>query len=152
MKSPLLTLSLCCIGILMVYTGGCIAADTKMSETSNLSAFKERVNESQKYYDELVASDPENATAWCIRGMFYNNNYNRYDEALASCERALGLDPEYGLAWYLKGTILTNMEKDAEAEACFRNATKYDPTLPEGLGEPVERSSYGAGGYSIATG
>ncbi|MBP2144880.1 hypothetical protein J2129_000334 [Methanofollis sp. W23] len=39
MKSPPLKLSLCGIGILILYTGGCIAADTKMSETSNLSAF-----------------------------------------------------------------------------------------------------------------
>ncbi|MBP2144879.1 tetratricopeptide (TPR) repeat protein [Methanofollis sp. W23] len=77
------------------------------------------MNESQEYYDDLVISDPENATAWCIRGMSYNNNYNQYEEALTSCNHALELDPEYGLAWYLKGIIYLNMENGPEAELCF---------------------------------
>jgi tetratricopeptide (TPR) repeat protein len=71
--------------------------------------------------------------AWCIRGMYYNNNYNQYAEALESCNRALELDPEYGQAWYLKGVILTNMNRTDEAAACFETATKYDPGLPRGM-------------------
>lgn len=153
MKSLIPKLSLCGIGILILYTGGCITADTGKTDSSNLSQFKERVNESQEYYDELVNSDPENATAWCIRGMFYNNNYNQYDEALASCNHALELDPEYGLAWYLKGIIYLNMENGPEAELCFQNATRYDPSLAQYVEEKSEAvSPYGAKGYSIATG
>ncbi|WP_437178581.1 tetratricopeptide repeat protein [Methanoculleus methanifontis] len=91
----------------------------------------ENVNESQEYYDNRVAVDPDNAEAWCIRGMYYNNYHNQYAEAMESCNRALELDPEYGLAWYLKGVILTNMNKTDEAAACFENATRYDPGLKE---------------------
>jgi superkiller protein 3 len=93
----------------------------------------ENVNESQEYYDNLVASDPVNATAWCIRGMYYNNCYGQYAEALESCNKALELDPEYGLAWYLKGVILTNMNMTDGAALCFENATRYDPDLAQYL-------------------
>ncbi|WP_300998961.1 tetratricopeptide repeat protein [Methanoculleus sp.] len=93
----------------------------------------EKVNESQEYFDNLVASDPVNATAWCVRGMYYNDNYGQYAEAMESCNRALELDPESGLALYLKGVILTNMNVTDEAAACFENATRYDPGLAQYL-------------------
>jgi superkiller protein 3 len=89
----------------------------------------EKVNESQEYYDNLVALEPNNATAWCIRGMYYNDNYGQYAEAMTSCNKALELDPEYGIAWYLKGVILINTNMTDEARLCFENATRYDPGL-----------------------
>jgi tetratricopeptide (TPR) repeat protein len=115
-------LLLCCIFF------GCIA-NIENPDTVQLSQFKEKVNNSQEFYDELVASDPNNATAWCLRGMYYNDNYDQYDEALQSADRALELNPEYGLAWYLKGVILLNTNKNYEAQLCFQNATKFDPGL-----------------------
>jgi len=115
-------LLLCCI------FSGCIG-NIENTDNVQLSQFKEKVNNSQEFYDELVASDPNNATAWCIRGMYYNDNYDQYDEALKSANRALELNPEYGLAWYLKGVILMNMNQNYEAKLCFQNATKYDPGL-----------------------
>lgn len=102
---------------------------TENRDNENRTYFMEKVNESQEYFDNLVASDPVNATAWCVRGMYYNNHYNQYAEAMESCNKALELDPEYGLAWYLKGVILTNMNMTDEAAACFENATRYDPGL-----------------------
>lgn len=90
-------------------------------------------NGSRAYYDDLVASDPDNATAWCIRGMYYNNHYDQYAAALESCNKALELDPEYGQAWYLKGVILVNTNKTDEARLCFANATRYDPGLAKNL-------------------
>lgn len=102
---------LCCALSLILCSGGCITHA-----------------KSQEYYDNLIAAEPENAEAWCIRGMYYNN-HNQYAEAMASCNRALELDPEYGLAWYLKGIILTNMDMTDKAALCFENATRYDPGL-----------------------
>lgn len=112
MKAPSPTACLCCALILILFSSGCI--------TKN-----------QEYYDNRVAAEPDNAEAWCIRGMYYNDNYGQYAEAMESCNKALELDPEYGLAWYLKGVILTNMNKTDEAAACFENATRYDPGLKE---------------------
>ncbi|MFA6331592.1 MAG: tetratricopeptide repeat protein [Methanoregula sp.] len=104
----------------------------------DVSAFHARVNASLARADRLVAADPQNATAWCIRGMHYNDISSRYDNAtdryyrlssqydaaLESYDRGLALDPENGLCWYAKGTTLRNMNRTAEAEACFENAKK----------------------------
>ena len=120
-------LFLCCVSV------GCIA-DTKNPDTMPTEKFMEKMNASQEYYDTLVLSDPDNAEAWCYRGMYYNDNFDQsysdqYDEALISCEKALELDPKYGLAWYLKGIILMNTNRNSESLLCFENAAKYDPEL-----------------------
>ncbi len=99
----------------------------------NITYFMEKVNGTQKYYDALVVSDPDNVTAWCVRGIYYNNCYGQYTEAMGSCNRALELDPESGLAWYVKGVILVNTNKRDEARLCFENATKYEPALAKDL-------------------
>ncbi len=116
MKAPLLVACLCCALIVTLSSGGC-TANTK----------------DQEYYDNWVAAEPDNAEAWCIRGMYYNDNYGQYAEAMESCNRALELDPGYGLAWYLKGVILTNMNMTGEATPCFENATRYDPGLAKSV-------------------
>ena len=116
MKAPLLAACLCCALIVTLSSSGC-TANTK----------------DQEYYDNWVAAEPDNAEAWCIRGMYYNDNYGQYAEAMESCNKALELDPEYGLAWYLKGVILTNMNMTGEATPCFENATRYDPGLEKSV-------------------
>ncbi|MBP7300042.1 MAG: hypothetical protein KA967_06575 [Methanoculleus sp.] len=116
MKAPLLVACLCCALIVILSSSGCMASA-----------------KDQAYYDNWVAAEPDNAEAWCIRGMYYNDNYGQYAEAMESCDRALELDPEYGLAWYLKGVILTNMNMTGEAAPCFENATRYDPGLEKGV-------------------
>ncbi|WP_245543590.1 tetratricopeptide repeat protein [Methanoplanus limicola] len=55
-------------------------------------------------------------------GMYYNNNFNRYDEALESADKAIEINPEYGLAWLLKGYVLLNIANISEAEFSFENA------------------------------
>ncbi len=132
MELPSSAACLCCALVIVLFSSGCVTY-TESPDNEDMARFMENVNESQEYYDNLVASDPTNAEAWCIRGMYYNNYHNRYAEAMESCNRALELDPEYGLAWYLKGVILTNMNKTGEATACFENATRYDPGLAQYL-------------------
>ncbi|MDK2889959.1 MAG: hypothetical protein PWR21_591 [Methanoculleus sp.] len=128
MKFPLPTACLCCALIVILFSSGCMTY-TESRNNENMTYFMEKVNESQEYYDNLVAVEPNNAEAWCIRGMYYNNCYGQYAEAMESCNRALELDPEYGIAWFLKGVILTNMNVTDEAALCFENATRYDPGL-----------------------
>jgi tetratricopeptide (TPR) repeat protein len=132
MKFLLANACLCCALIFILFTSGCMT-NAENPNNEDMTYFMEETNESQEYYDDLVASDPSNATAWCIRGMYYNNCYGQYTEAMESCNKALELDPEYGVAWYLKGVILVNTNKRDEATLCFENATKYDPELTKYL-------------------
>ena len=80
-------------------------------------------------YDNLVRDDPLNATAWCIRGNYYNNAFSQYDIALQSYNRSLELDTEYGYAWFSKGVTLQNLKHYYEAKLCYEKALLYDPSL-----------------------
>jgi tetratricopeptide (TPR) repeat protein len=89
----------------------------------NQSQFAAGINASQGYYDNLVRDDALNATAWCIRGNYYNNAFNQYDTALQSYNRSLELDPGYGYAWFSKGVTLQNMGYYNESKQCFKKST-----------------------------
>ncbi|EHQ35142.1 tetratricopeptide repeat protein [Methanoplanus limicola] len=128
---------LVCFLVFALFASGCITGAEDPDE--RFSEFMIKVNETGKHYDDMVGLDPENATAWCYRGMFYNDNFNRYEEAMESCNKALELNPEYGLAWYLKGIIFMNMNNSSAAQLCFENATKYDPDLKADI--PVSSNS-----------
>ena len=124
----------CCVMAVGCVDDGTISADGMPSEE-----FQKTVNagqENREYYDKFVQSNPDNAEAWFIRGLYYNancdqrdQNSDQYDEALLSCDKALELDPDYGDAWYLKGIVLMNMNRHCESLPCFENAAKYDPEL-----------------------
>ncbi|WFN36411.1 tetratricopeptide repeat protein [Methanomicrobium antiquum] len=111
-----------------IFFSGC----TGRSSEENLKAMAEfatKANASAKHYDNMVESDPGNATAWVIRAMYYNNNFNQYDEALYSVNKALEINPELGLSWHTKGFILLNSGDKTGAALCYENATRYDPSL-----------------------
>lgn len=132
MKSRPSHACLCCALILTLVSSGCIAY-TENQDNGNMTYFMEKEDRLQEYYDNRVAAEPDNAEAWCIRGMYYNDNYGQYEEAMKSCNRALELDPEYGLAWFVKGIVLTNVNETDEAALCFENATRCDPELEKEL-------------------
>lgn len=94
------------------------------------SQFAEEINASQSYYDQLVMEDSLNATAWCLRGNYYNDAFNQDEKALQSYNQGLELDPINGYCWFSKGITLQNMNRFNESEICFENAKKFDPTLP----------------------
>ncbi|WFN37882.1 tetratricopeptide repeat protein [Methanomicrobium antiquum] len=115
---------------LLVFCCGC-TGDYGENGKENLNESAPKTIEEQSYYDRVVEAEPDNATAWCLRGMYYNNNLNRYKEALKSADKAIELSPEYGLAWLLKGYILLNTGNISRAESSFENATSYNPELKE---------------------
>jgi len=92
-------------------------------------AFAEKANASLKNADRMVYEDSQNATAWCIRGMSYNNVLGQYDVAIESYNRGLALDPENAICWLGKSITLQNMRQYGEADACFETACRLDPSL-----------------------
>jgi len=117
------------IFFILLFTCGCISQSPMTAEKTSVQ-FADKINASQSFFDQMVITDPQNATAWCIRGMYYNNAFGQYDKALENYNRGLELNSKNGLCWYAKGTTLRNMKQFEEAEICYENAKKNDPTLP----------------------
>jgi len=128
MRENIKVFSYVIILFLFLVNCGCIALSPPIFE-KNQSQFADEMRASQSYYDNLVRDDPLNATAWCIRGNYYNNAFSQYDTALQSYNRSLELDPEYGYAWFSKGVTLQNMKHYDEAKLCYEKALLYDPSL-----------------------
>ena len=65
---------------------------------------------------------PDYAEAWSNKGIVLNK-LNRFDEALAHYDKALGLKPDYAEAWSNKGVTLNELKRYDDAIA------KYDKAL-----------------------
>jgi tetratricopeptide (TPR) repeat protein len=58
------------------------------------------------------------------------SNLKRYDEALASYDRALELDANYQWAWASRGNVLDNLKRYDEALVSYDRALELDPNDP----------------------
>ena len=128
MKSKSVLPVIIIIAMLALLSAGCTGHSGENDLLSEMSEFVVKANLSAEYYDNMVEYHSENATAWSIRAMYYNSNFNR-SEALESVNRSLEIDPEFGVAWAVKGFILLNSGDEKGAQLCFDNAVKYDPSL-----------------------
>jgi tetratricopeptide (TPR) repeat protein len=114
------------LGIFLI-SSGCTSPQEDASIQAQ--AFAEKASASLKDADLMVDKDPQNATAWCIRGLSYNNNFGQYDVAIESYNRGLALDPANAICWLGKSITFQNMRQYDEADACFETACRLDPTL-----------------------
>jgi len=76
--------------------------------------FSKIVNRSKKIlasFDHALTLDPNNATAWCLKGICFRN-LDRDEEALEALDHALTLDPNNAAAWYLKGVSLIDIDQE----------------------------------------
>jgi tetratricopeptide (TPR) repeat protein len=76
----------------------------------------ELVEENQTLAAELV-------TVWLAT--------ERYDEALALCDKRLKAHPEEAFAHYLKGRVFSRMKKYDSAKKAFEKAAEIEPMWPE---------------------
>jgi Flp pilus assembly protein TadD len=51
----------------------------------------------------------------------------KYDEALVEADIAIHLDPTHAQPQHMKGVVLSRVGRNAEAEACFREALRLEP-------------------------
>ncbi|MFP5273933.1 tetratricopeptide repeat protein, partial [Coleofasciculus sp.] len=74
----------------------------------------ERYQEALVSYDKVIELDPNDATAWVIRGgVLYK--LERYEETLVSCDKAIELNPNDAPAWVIRGGVLYKLERYEEA-------------------------------------
>ncbi len=88
-------------------------------------------------FTQAIAIDPQNAEFYLDRGdahWRWHPEKSNQEQALADCETAINLNtsPQLtGRAWYVKGRIFHSQQKAAEANRCFKEALKLDPSLEE---------------------
>ena len=77
-------------------------------------------------YDALLAHNPAQASWWSARGECLRQ-CRRYDEAVASCERALVLEPRMINAAMCKAVALASLGVIDVAQQSFAQAFSWDP-------------------------
>ena len=77
-------------------------------------------------YQALVAAAPDRAPWWCEHAECLRQ-LRRYDEAIASCDRALSLDPRAVAAMMCKAVTLAIMGELDAAQRLFAQAFAQDP-------------------------
>jgi tetratricopeptide (TPR) repeat protein len=69
---------------------------------------------------------PNNVEGWVMKG-YALHNLQRYDEAIASYDKAIEINPNDADAWHNKGTALDELGKYNEAIACYDKAIEINP-------------------------
>ncbi|NMG06614.1 tetratricopeptide repeat protein [Brasilonema sp. UFV-L1] len=77
-------------------------------------------------YAEKLVEIRSHAQDWSAQGRCLNN-LERYEEALASFDKAISLDPNYDWAWANRGDVLDNLQRYEEALLSYDKAILLDP-------------------------
>ncbi len=93
-----------------------------------------RYEEATASCNQAIALQPENATAWVIRGALLHNNLGRYEEALASHEQAITLQPNNATAWGNRGITLNELGRYEEALTSYDQALSRQPDFATAWG------------------
>lgn len=86
-----------------------------------------------QHYDEAIAScdrllqqNPDDPTAWLMRGMALENS-NQYREAVKSYNHVLTIQPSDHLAWFKRGALLEKLGMYDEAAKSYGQVAKLQP-------------------------
>ena len=82
--------------------------------------------EAIKYYDKVLAIDPNHVNALYGKGAELFNS-GRYEEAILSFNKTLAIDPNYILALYYEGVSLANLIQYEEAIKYYDRVLAIDP-------------------------
>jgi tetratricopeptide (TPR) repeat protein len=132
----------------LLLAGGCLQ---QTADLRSLEEIRQMGHQAIADLDRETEANPENATAWCTKGMWLTSIDDRNDAAIECYDRALALDPDYALAWYGKGIALWNLEDYDLADSCFEKAVGLDPSLAPHVPSRPD-TEYGASAVSIVTG
>jgi FkbM family methyltransferase len=85
-----------------------------------------KVREAEQIYQQALAAEPMNASAWCYLGIAFHDQ-ERYDEAVAAYQRALKLKPHFPIALNNLGNSFRLMRRLPEAVTAFDQALAQQP-------------------------
>jgi tetratricopeptide (TPR) repeat protein len=82
-------------------------------------------------YDKLIEVNPnDDYKAWYGRGVMLKN-LGRYEEAIASLDKALEIKPDYYKAWYSRGNALYALDFYEEAIFSYEKAIQLKPDFAQ---------------------
>jgi tetratricopeptide (TPR) repeat protein len=93
---------------------------------ANTLAQSGQLTEALVLYDEYLALEPNNASAWNNCG-YVLDDLGREDEAIASFDRALAINPHYPQALCNKGFVLDKMRRWSAAVVSFDLCIRIQP-------------------------
>ncbi len=74
-----------------------------------------------------IASYDKAAVAWNNRGVVLCDHLQRYEEAIASFDKALEIKPDFHYAWFNRGVALRNLGQNEQAVASSDKALEFKP-------------------------
>lgn len=83
-------------------------------------------------YRQVLASDPENANAWCYLGMVCFDA-KRLDESIAAYRRAVEISPQFAVAHNNLGNTFRTLHRYQEAIASYNAALRIKPEYVNAL-------------------
>jgi tetratricopeptide (TPR) repeat protein len=86
--------------------------------------------EALELFDAILAEDESDVSAWNSRGVALRR-LGRYEEAIASYNRAISIKPNYPEVWNNRGISLDNLGRYEEAIASYDRAISIKPDYHE---------------------
>jgi tetratricopeptide (TPR) repeat protein len=83
----------------------------------------------EEVFQEAIANDPENDSAWYMLGNLWMDQ-GENNQAESAFRKSLGKNDSNAMAWSNLGTVLSRLHQDDEAEKAFRKAIHEDPSFP----------------------
>jgi tetratricopeptide (TPR) repeat protein len=77
-------------------------------------------------YDQEIQKNPNNAEAYCKRGMAYGDE-GEDDKALADFNQAIKINPNYAKAYCSRGMVYFNLDECDQAIEDFKQMLRIDP-------------------------
>jgi tetratricopeptide (TPR) repeat protein len=104
--------------VLISNAGAMQLADIPNSGSNGVSDYNKGLENNIKTQDRALQIDPQNSTAWNIKGIDLFD-LKRYDEAIMAYEQAIKINPHDAFSWALKGDALYEQNKTDEAEKAW---------------------------------
>ena len=87
-----------------------------------------RPTEALELLQRVCDADPRDAEAWCLAGAVHGM-LGKFEEARASCQRAIAVRPDYAEAHYNLGLSLRQLQRPEEAISSYERAIELQPSL-----------------------
>lgn len=109
----------------------------ELKALGNKALQSENFSEAIKHYTDAICLDPNNHVLYSNRSAAYAKQ-EKFEEALKDGEKCISLNKSWGKGYSRKGAALVYLGKHKEAEDCYKEGLKVDPSnqaLKDGLAE-----------------